>query len=206
MRRTQGSVPVSVASKVYGKDQSWVRAGIIKGYLPIGFATRNGKRIESVEEMDSSLGRINYYISPKLLYEHTGFMWKGDDMIETSNRILELKYFCMQYDEWKEIVERIDSGQNFRFDPMIFVKSGGQRSDPTANKAIARDYYRQRIEMVGGLCKSVGGDKTMYLFDSITKDLSYADLLKKYGVLPITSGDLYLMRKKFFKELSGMRG
>lgn len=27
----QGSVPVSVAAKVFGKDPSWVRAGIISG-------------------------------------------------------------------------------------------------------------------------------------------------------------------------------
>lgn len=35
----QGSVPVAVAAQVYGKDPSWVRAGIIEGWLPIGNAT-----------------------------------------------------------------------------------------------------------------------------------------------------------------------
>ena len=72
-----GSVPVSVAAKVYGKDPSWVRAGIITGLLPIGMATRRGKLITSIKEMDGRLGRINYYISPKKLYEETGFVWKG---------------------------------------------------------------------------------------------------------------------------------
>ena len=37
-----GSVPVAVVARVYGKDASWVRAGIISGWLPIGKATRNG--------------------------------------------------------------------------------------------------------------------------------------------------------------------
>ena len=73
-----GSVPVSIAAKVYGKDPSWVRAGIINGWLPIGNATRNGKLIKSIEEMNSKYGRINYYISPKLLYEQTGYVWKGE--------------------------------------------------------------------------------------------------------------------------------
>ena len=41
----KGSVPVSVAAKVYGKDTSWVRAGIIAGWLPIGKATRNGQLV-----------------------------------------------------------------------------------------------------------------------------------------------------------------
>lgn len=69
------SVPVAVAAKVYKKDAYWIRAGLICGWLPIGFATRNGQRITSVSEVSSKKGRINYYISPKLLYEHTGFMY-----------------------------------------------------------------------------------------------------------------------------------
>lgn len=74
----KGSVPVSVAARVYGKDASWVRSGIIAGWLPIGKATRNGELVTKVEEMNSKLGRINFYISPKKLYEDTGYIWKGD--------------------------------------------------------------------------------------------------------------------------------
>lgn len=73
-----GSVPVSVAAKVYGRDACWVRAGIIAGYCPIGTATRNGKEIFDVQDMDSRKGRINYYISTKKLYEQTGYVWKGE--------------------------------------------------------------------------------------------------------------------------------
>lgn len=73
-----GSVPVSVAARVYGKDASWVRAGIVTGWLPIGKATRSGKLVTSVEQMNSKYGRINFYISPKLLYEETGYLWKGE--------------------------------------------------------------------------------------------------------------------------------
>ena len=73
-----GSVPVVVAARVYGKDASWIRAGIISGWLPIGKATRNGKLVTNIEEMNSRYGRINFYISPKLLYEETGYLWKGE--------------------------------------------------------------------------------------------------------------------------------
>lgn len=51
-----GSVPVAVVARVYGKDASWVRAGIISGWLPIGKATRNGNLVASIEEMDSRYG------------------------------------------------------------------------------------------------------------------------------------------------------
>lgn len=72
-----GGVPIAVVAKVYGKDASWVRAGIITGYLPIGVATRDGKQITKIDEMNSKYGRINFYISPKKLYEETGYIYKG---------------------------------------------------------------------------------------------------------------------------------
>ena len=74
----EGSVPVAVAARVYGKDASWIRAGIVCGWLPIGKATRKGKLVTTLEEMDSRYGRINFYISPKRLWEETGYVWKGE--------------------------------------------------------------------------------------------------------------------------------
>ncbi len=73
-----GSVPVAVAAKVYGKDASWVRAGIVSGWLSIGKATRNGELVTKLEEMNSKYGRLNFYISPKKLWEDTGYLWKGE--------------------------------------------------------------------------------------------------------------------------------
>lgn len=60
-----GSVPIKVAARVYGKAVSWVRMGMVDGSLPIGVVTGTGKR-------------KNYYISPKKLYEHTGYIWRGE--------------------------------------------------------------------------------------------------------------------------------
>lgn len=73
----KGSVPVRVVAEVYGKDANWVRAGLITGYLRIGFATRNGRQITDLKLMSSRFGRISYYISPQRLYEETGYMWEG---------------------------------------------------------------------------------------------------------------------------------
>lgn len=73
----QGSVPISTAAKIYGKDQNWVRKGIIEGWLPIGVATRDGMQVTDFKEQNSKR-RINYYVSPKLLYEQTGYLWRND--------------------------------------------------------------------------------------------------------------------------------
>ena len=72
-----GSVPISVVAKIYGKDPCWVRAGIISGWLPIGIATRNGKQVTDVKDISSKKGRINFYVSPKKLYEETGYFYTG---------------------------------------------------------------------------------------------------------------------------------
>ena len=73
-----GSVPVAVAARVYHRDASWIRAGLIGGWLGIGYATRNGEKITDVRQIDSKKGRINYYISPAKLYEETGYFWRGE--------------------------------------------------------------------------------------------------------------------------------
>lgn len=74
-----GDVPVPVAAKIYGKDPTWIRAGIIAGWLPIGKATRNGKLVTGdANSIDSRKGNISYFISPKKLWEDTGFIWHGE--------------------------------------------------------------------------------------------------------------------------------
>ena len=73
-----GGVPIKVAARVYGKDPAWVRAGIVAGWLPIGKAVRDGEEVDTISSIDIRKGRISYYISPKLLFEHTGYVWKGE--------------------------------------------------------------------------------------------------------------------------------
>ena len=61
-----GNVPVKVAAKVFGKSEIWVRNGIRTGLLPIGVVTAS-------EQQQNA----NVYISPKLLWEFTGYVWEG---------------------------------------------------------------------------------------------------------------------------------
>jgi len=62
-----GGMTVKETAKVFGKDEYWVRQGIIDGWLPIGYAAqaKNGGE------------RMNFYISPKKVWEITGYVWKG---------------------------------------------------------------------------------------------------------------------------------
>ena len=39
--------------------------------------TRTASKSLASNRLNSKYGRINYYISPKLLYEQTGYVWEG---------------------------------------------------------------------------------------------------------------------------------
>lgn len=60
-----GNVPVKVAARVFGKSEIWVRRGMLDGWLDIGIANEGDTR-------------CNVYISPKKLWELTGFIWRGE--------------------------------------------------------------------------------------------------------------------------------
>ena len=64
-----GGVPVDVAAKVFGKGKPYVIEGIESGRLPIGTVARGNVK-------------GNVYISPKLLWEYTGYIWRGEKECE----------------------------------------------------------------------------------------------------------------------------
>lgn len=72
---TGKNVPVKEVARLMGKDQQFIRQGIIRGILPIGVAFK--KTITDSrwgEEKESS--QYDFYISPKLLWEYTGIVYK----------------------------------------------------------------------------------------------------------------------------------
>lgn len=60
-----------------GKDQQFIRQGIIRGLLPIGTAfKKNIVDSKWGEEKEST--QYDFYISPKLLWEYTGILYEND--------------------------------------------------------------------------------------------------------------------------------
>ena len=70
-----GSVPVLVASKVLGMDKEVLMNSMDSGELDLGFVhktpRKRGKRPYR-----------KFYISPKKLYELSGFIWQGEKTAE----------------------------------------------------------------------------------------------------------------------------
>ena len=60
------NIPVTEAAKIMGKDQQFIRQGMIAGILPIG----------TVFKKEGS-NQYDYYISPKMFWEYTGYVYKA---------------------------------------------------------------------------------------------------------------------------------
>ena len=63
---TGENIPVTVAAKIMKKDQQFIRQGMIRGLLPIG----------TVFKKEGS-SQYDFYISPKLFWEYTGYIYKS---------------------------------------------------------------------------------------------------------------------------------
>lgn len=69
------NIPVIEVAKLMGKDQQFIRQSIIRGILPIGTAFK--KTIIDKkwgEEKEST--QYDFYISPRLLWEYTGIIYR----------------------------------------------------------------------------------------------------------------------------------
>lgn len=60
-----GNVPVKVAARILNKSPLYVRHAIEDNRIDLGCCSGRGKR-------------KSYYISPKKLFELTGYEWKGE--------------------------------------------------------------------------------------------------------------------------------
>ena len=69
IRFTGESIPVTEAAKIMKKDQQFIRQAMIKGILPIGVAFKK-----------EGSNQYDYYISPKLFYEYTGYVYNEEKM------------------------------------------------------------------------------------------------------------------------------
>lgn len=119
------------------------------------------------------------------------------------HRHYELKHFCLQYPIWKKEYESYANiGPNLsRFEQLY---SSGMMSDPTANWAIKRAYYSEKINLIEQAAREADEHLWCYILKAVTEGLSYT-YLKTILQIPC-SKDLYYDRyRKFFWLLSKMR-
>ena len=70
------NIPVKEVARLMGKDQQFIRQGIIKGILPIGAAFKK-TIVDTKKKKKKESTQYDFYISPKLLWEYTGIVYRS---------------------------------------------------------------------------------------------------------------------------------
>lgn len=68
------NVPIKAVAKLMGKDQQFIRQGIINGKLPIGVAFKK-TIVDPKWNQEKESSQYDFYVSPKLLWEYTGLLY-----------------------------------------------------------------------------------------------------------------------------------
>lgn len=119
-------------------------------------------------------------------------------------RYLELKNFCRQYPIWKKAFQSLTELSHRPEDLEIFHKTGSC-SDPTANCAVARMFYSDRIKMVERVAMATDEILWSYILEAVTEGLSY-DVLRVRSNIPCCRKIYYKLYRKFFWLLNKERG
>ena len=105
-------------------------------------------------------------------------------------RRLELKYFCLQYGDYKEYLKTYHGR-----------KGTSEWSDPTGEEAVKRRLYSSYIEVIEETARKTGGDISEYLLKAVTEDLSFVTLYNTYNI-PCGRDYYYERYHKFWYMLS----
>lgn len=117
----------------------------------------------------------------------------------SGHRYLELKNFCLQYDEWKKAISEI----NMLSKPAdIFVDH--EPKDPTSMISDIREPYLKKIGLIETSAAATDEHFGKYVLLAVTKGVSYENLRLMHG-LNINRRDYYKLYRKFFYILSKKR-
>ena len=119
------------------------------------------------------------------------------------HRHYELKHFCLQYPIWKkEYASYSNIGPNLsKFEELY---SSGMKSDPTANWAVKRTYYKERMKLIEDVAKATDEYLHIYILKAVTEDLSYTYLQTKMNI-PCSRNTYYDRYRRFFWLLNKSR-
>lgn len=116
------------------------------------------------------------------------------------HRMLELKHFCMQFEDWKQEYVKLIVLKSYGADRV----KGSEKSDPTSAVAIRSAELDKKMSMVKKCAMEAGGDIWDWLFMGVTCGLSFATLEKR-GI-PCGRDYYYERYRKFFWLLDKERG
>lgn len=121
----------------------------------------------------------------------------------SKERYRELKYFCLQYPDWKKELTVADTVK-----AAVAKDDGGTHgsavSDCTSELAAKRIELQRKCSVVEAAAVQADDFINQYIIEAVTGDLSYTYLRTVRGI-PCGKNQFYEARRKFFYNLSKMR-
>ena len=121
----------------------------------------------------------------------------------SKHRHYELKHFCLQYAEWKRIYRYLES-TSVECSKLERLPSGNNVGDPTANIALQKLYYLERINLIEETAKKADKYLWKYILKAVTEGVSYTCLKFKMEI-PCGRDMFYDRYRRFFWLLSKSR-
>lgn len=112
------------------------------------------------------------------------------------HRYYELKHFCMQYSDWRRAYTLLDGMPNRSETAMIFAVRRAT-GDPTGNKAVAKAFYSERMDMLERVAAWTDPIIGVYILQGVTKGISY-DTLNAGTPVPCCKDIYYDLYRRFF--------
>ena len=117
----------------------------------------------------------------------------------SKHRLLELKHFCMQYEEWRQEYVRLTVLQSYGYGKI----PGSGVSDKVSKVALRAAELDGYMKMIVKCCKEADESIWTYIFEGVTCGVSYGVLVAR-GI-PCGKDYYYDKYRKFFWLLDKVR-
>lgn len=128
---------------------------------------------------------------------------EGNEYWISKERYYELKHFCLQYNDWVKIYNAL-SDSRFGTNLDDIKPLNHLPGNPTEKIAIAKNHYRERMDMVEKAAEFSDIDISKYILLAVTNNISCNCLISKYD-MPCGKDKFYNAYRKFFWWLSKCR-
>lgn len=120
----------------------------------------------------------------------------------SKHRYYELKHFCLQYPEWKDLCNKlIGTPKSCSFE---FMPRKTDVSNPTEKVAIALAEYSRNMDLIEEIAKKTDDELYSYILLAVTRGLSYTNLQMMHDI-PCCKDTFYDRYRRFFWLLSSAR-
>lgn len=124
----------------------------------------------------------------------------------SKHRFMELMYFCLQYDEWKWVLENVKT-DGIR-SPQIsdMPKARGLNRDMTSELGIDRAELEHNCMLIEDSARAADEDLCEYILYAVThEDVTY-NYLSTVKHIPCSKNTWYKVRRRFYYLLSKKKG